>query len=413
MKILTIAVKDLTRSFRSAFSIVFMFVIPLLVTGMFYLMFGNMSEDDEAAIPATKVVVVNLDKGSSQLGNMGEQFINSIQADQLASIMDVSVEQEVAKALEKLDAQEAGVILVIPEDFTADFSDQNEIANVDFLQDPTLTVGPQIVSSVVNQILDAFAGIRIEVAEILKLVEAGKISPDQISPLVDQYVALSMEKGDENQLIETRTPQMKPETSFLVNLVGPIMGGMMIFYAFFTGVNTANSILHEDEDGTLPRLFTTPTSQREILAGKFLSVGLTVIVQVLVLLISASLLFGIYWGSFAVVAFIVLGLICAATSFGILVCSFLKNTKQGGIIFGGLLTVTGMLGMINVFTGNTANKALSTASLFVPQGWACQALLASMNGAGIEKTYPYVLVLIAMSVVFFVVGVWRFQKRYE
>ncbi len=33
----------------------------------------------------------------------------------------------------------------------------------------------------------------------------------------------------------------------------------MIFYAFFTGTSTAQSILKEEEERTLPRLFTTPT----------------------------------------------------------------------------------------------------------------------------------------------------------
>ena len=40
------------------------------------------------------------------------------------------------------------------------------------------------------------------------------------------------------------------------------MGGMMIFYAFFTGASTGQTILQEEEEGTLPRLFTTPTPQR-------------------------------------------------------------------------------------------------------------------------------------------------------
>ena len=41
MKILDIALKDMTRSFRSMFALIFMFGIPLLMTGMFYFMFGG------------------------------------------------------------------------------------------------------------------------------------------------------------------------------------------------------------------------------------------------------------------------------------------------------------------------------------------------------------------------------------
>ena len=44
MKAIDIAIKDLRRSFRSVFAVVFMFGVPLLVTGMFYLMFGNIAQ---------------------------------------------------------------------------------------------------------------------------------------------------------------------------------------------------------------------------------------------------------------------------------------------------------------------------------------------------------------------------------
>jgi len=62
MKILDIAIKDMTRSFRSAFALMFMFGVPLVMTGMFYLMFGNSSNNPQGfSVPVTKVVVANLD----------------------------------------------------------------------------------------------------------------------------------------------------------------------------------------------------------------------------------------------------------------------------------------------------------------------------------------------------------------
>ena len=76
----------------------------------------------------------------------------------------------------------------------------------------------------------------------------------------------------------------------------------MIFYAFYTGVATAESILQEEEERTLPRLFSTPTPQATILGGKFLAVLFTVLVQVIVLLLVARLIFGIHWGEPVAVA---------------------------------------------------------------------------------------------------------------
>ncbi len=64
MKSLDIAFKDMTRSFRSAFALIFMFGVPLLMTGMFYLMFGGSGNNNQGfSIPVTKVVIANLDTG--------------------------------------------------------------------------------------------------------------------------------------------------------------------------------------------------------------------------------------------------------------------------------------------------------------------------------------------------------------
>ena len=60
MKAFDIAIKDMTRSFRSAFALVFMFGVPLLMTGMFYFMFGGTAKSSQGfSVPVTKVVVAN------------------------------------------------------------------------------------------------------------------------------------------------------------------------------------------------------------------------------------------------------------------------------------------------------------------------------------------------------------------
>jgi ABC-2 type transport system permease protein len=199
--------------------------------------------------------------------------------------------------------------------------------------------------------------------------------------------------------------------NILLSVVGPIMGAMMVFYAFYTGTSTAQSILKEEEERTLPRLFTTPTSQATILTGKLMSVFFTVCVQVVVLLIVAHLIFQIQWGDLSSVILAGIGIIFSASSFGIFINSFLKTTKQGGAIFGGVMTVTGMVGMIQVMA-SSSNTSVKTVSLLVPQGGGILGLLQSMNGDPFSKVLVTALVMLAWSIVFFVVGVLRFNRRY-
>jgi ABC-2 type transport system permease protein len=171
--------------------------------------------------------------------------------------------------------------------------------------------------------------------------------------------------------------------------------------------------LREDEQGTLKRLFTTPATQATILAGKFLSVAMTVIVQVVVLITAGRLILQIEWGALLPLALVVAGLVITASSFGILINSLLKSTRQSGVVFGGFLTVTGMIGMIDVFTGNPGGTSrFGNIPLLMPQGWVERGLIQTMNGATAAEILPYFALMLIGSAIFFTIGVWRFQKRY-
>ena len=414
MKIIAITLKDMTRSFRSAFALVFMFAIPLLVTGMFYLMFGGQGTrtDGGFELPVTRVILVNLDAGDPQAGQLGKIVADALASPDFASLMQVTTTSDAPAARQAVDAGQAGAAVIIPADFSAAFTDPTAAAVIEFYQDPTLSVGPGIVRAVLSQFTDQFAGIKITVNLALRQAEAGQIGYDQVGQLIEGYLSTAPTGTDPQTLLEVRTPQAARPTNQLLTMIGSIMAGMMIFYAFYTGMSSAESILREHEEGTLQRLFTTPTRQSQALAGKFLAVGLTVLVQVVVLLILARLIFGIRWGSLPAVALSVLAIVCSASAFGVLVCSLLKNTRQGGIIFGGLLTVTGMVGMIDIFTGNAASGNFGIVPLLTPQGWASRAMLLSMQGASVVEVSLYALVLLVISAAFFFAGVWRFQKRY-
>jgi ABC-2 type transport system permease protein len=191
-----------------------------------------------------------------------------------------------------------------------------------------------------------------------------------------------------------------------------IMGGMMIFYAFYTGTSVAETILEEEENGTLSRLFISPTSVQTILHGKFLAGFLMTIVQVTLLLLFGDLVFGINWGPLPLLMIFAVGLVAVATTFGIFVISLVKNARQGGIIYGAVLTFTGMLGISSIFTqGTSAEAAFNVIPLVVPQGWAMSAIKSAWKG-DLENTLIYTGGMLILAVIFFTIGNARFKKRF-
>jgi ABC-2 type transport system permease protein len=435
MKAFDIALKDLTRSFRSAFAIVFMFGVPLLVTGMFYFMFGNVAGNGGFSLPRTKVIIANMDEGGPkfqinpknipggrQADTMGDLIVSILESEDMADLIEISYASEPQGARASVDSQQSQVAIIIPADFSEQFADVREgKAIIEFYKDPTLTIGPAIMRSILNRFLDSMGGVKIAINVFMDEADSSQYA--LVGPVVEGYLdtSLALSEDLEGELLDVRvtsasatTPSEEESQNALLSIISPIMGGMMVFYAFFTGTSTAQSILKEEEERTLPRLFTTPTPQATILTGKLLSVFMTVCIQVVVLLIAARLIFGIRWGAFLPVALTAAGTIFSASAFGIFVNSFLKDTKQAGVVFGGVLSVTGMVGMIEIFAAGSPSAARlgDTVSLLVPQGWAIRGLMQSLNGEQVSAVLVTALVMLVWSAAFFIVGVLRFNKRY-
>jgi len=430
MKALDIALKDLTSALRSINALGFMIVIPLLVTGMFYFMFGNIADQGEYSLPVTQLAVANLDPNGPSLrannGNtpgelradtLSELVIEILQGDDLSDLIEVSLVPDGYSARAAVDSGQAQVAVIIPEGFSRQFADPYDQSYLEFYQDPTLTFGPGIVESFLNQFINGLSGVKIAVKVALDQSLDGTLDSEQIGQIVRRYLETSPSQADDlsSELLEVRPPGVAPlNTNPILSIIGPIMGGMMIFYAFYTGAAMGEGILREEEQRTLPRLFTTPTAPATILGGKLLSVFLTVLIQIIVLLIAGELVFGIQWGDRRSLLLALSGVVLLASSFGIFINSLMRSTKQSGFIFGGVLTITGMIGMIRIFALNSAaaEQLGNSVSLITPQGWAVRGLLQTMQGDLLTDVALTTLVMLAWSAILFSVGVWRFKRRY-
>ena len=224
MKVLDIALKDMTRSFRSMFAVIFMFGIPLLMTGMFYFMFGNIAGSGEFNLPKTKVIVANLDKGGpkfqvntknipggAKANTMGELVVNVLQSERVAELVDLTLAPDAETARAAVDGQQAQVALIIPQDFSKQFADVDGHAVIEFYQDPTLTIGPGIIRAFLNRFMDGMAGVKIAVNVFLDEAEARDQALAGV--VVQRYLDISLAQTEniESKLLDTRAPQKREE----------------------------------------------------------------------------------------------------------------------------------------------------------------------------------------------------------
>lgn len=443
MKLLDIALKDLLQSSRTLSIYIFMFVIPIGVTLLFFFMFGSVTGngDSNFELPQTSIVIVNLDQGQlndlpgfvppsqdvlglnpDSASNMGQWLITLLESEPFQDLMIVFEERSTAVAKSMVDQSEVDLAIIIPENFTDVLTQSGDQATVEIYQDPALTFGPAIVESILGQILDAFSAAKItSLVTLEQLATAGvPIDGAVVEAVINEATAMAANRtgagsGAGFGLVEIESISDSDEPdNIITEIVGSILGGMMIFFAFFTGSAGMETILTEEERGTLPRLFTTPTTHREILSGKGVAVIVTVTVQVAVLMFFGRLVFNIDWGSTPTTLLAAAGIIIMSVSTGLFLVSWLTNTRQSGIVFGGVLTLTGMIGLIGVFTAGAPNQpeAIQTISLLVPQGWAIHGLVISMDGGNVIDLLPIFGGLMVWSLVFSFIGQRRMRSRF-
>ncbi|MGD8466319.1 MAG: ABC transporter permease [Anaerolineae bacterium] len=422
MKAIDICLKDLRRNLTNAFFLVFGLGLPLLTSLLFYFAFGGLvSGGEEFDLPTVQVQVANLDQGVAGF-SAGQLIVDTLRT-AIPDLLQVSGADDATSARAAVDHQQAAVAVIVPAGFSEAAFASDERATVELYQDPTLTLGPGIVKDIVSQMIDAFAGSRIAVTAARQQLRAAgaDAGPAALQEIATQYAAWSSQLGGQEAvpaLFEIQAPPTSDDDSAggMSAMLGLIMAGMMVFYVFFTGAASAQSIIQEEEAGTLARLFTTPTPQSAILGGKFISIFLLLIVQVIALVLVSAWIFNIPWGDPLPVALVILGLVVMAASFGIFITSFLKNSRQAGIIYGGVMTVMGMIGMVGVFTASVpgADNPMRTASLFVPQGWGVRGwqLLLEGSGALTNDVLLTVGVMLALGLIFFVIGLLKFRNRF-
>jgi ABC-2 type transport system permease protein len=422
MKILEIAIKDLTHSFRSLFAIGMMIVAPLLLIGLISLAFGG-ALSGSSDLPDISVGIYNADTLTDTsilpepLGaNIRSMFFDeSVQS--WITATDFSSEISLRAALDK---REIGVAILIPVDFSEQFLAGKRDTQVLILSDPTLTIAPQVAQNMVTAMLDGVSGGGIAIETILERqkIQSVQPDPDQITSLLDRYSSWYRDfqrnlfhKPESAALLMVAPTGETSSENPIQQMLGLMMAGQMVFFAFFTGAYSMMSILEENEEGTLARLFTLPLNRTTILAGKFLAVFLMLVVQGLVLLIAAHFIFKIQWGDPKMIILALLGQVIAAAGLGVLLISFVKTSRQAGPVLGGVLTALGMLG--GLFTTNmTMPEAFNRLAAFTPQGWVVRGWKIVLSGQPVNDMLLPLMVMLFVGLVMFIIGAFRFQRRF-
>jgi ABC-2 type transport system permease protein len=187
------------------------------------------------------------------------------------------------------------------------------------------------------------------------------------------------------------------------------MPSYAVMFAFFIVSTIASTILSEKEEGTFRRLLVAPLHKGSIIAGKMLAYMVVVSLQVMLVLTVGRLAFDIPLGD-SPVALLLITLVLAltATSLGMLVAAVVPIRSQAEAVAFILVIVMGAVGGSIITLPEEG--FLNVLSQFTPHSHAIEGYIQVMSqGAGVVDILPQLALLAALSVLFFVIAMWRFR----
>jgi ABC-2 type transport system permease protein len=147
-----------------------------------------------------------------------------------------------------------------------------------------------------------------------------------------------------------------------------------------------------------------------VLIGKIFGVYVTGVVQMLILLVACSLLFGLQWGDPLGVLVLVLAAVFGATGWGMLITSLARTPGQVGNIGMAIMLTFGMLGGTFIQT-SVMPGWFQLFSKITPNAWGLDGFTTLGLGGSLADLGKPLLGLAVMGVALFVVSILLFSRR--
>jgi ABC-2 type transport system permease protein len=421
-RIFAITWKDLRDIYRTPSSLVLMLVAPLAVALILGAAFGGQGNFQLQTVK-TAVVDLSTGGGSSATGDEGtpsDTLVGVLGSRELSDLIDDTVYDTAAEARTAVDDGKAAVAVIIPAGFDETVTGTTgQKAAVELYQDPTVQIGPAIVAGVVEQVLGEFNGARAAATAAAALGTKAAAATgggfDKIRAAAEEAARRYTAGARAGSVdIEARGPRLAGSSASGQNdpgVIALVLAGQLVFFILFGAATAARTILVEEQQGTLARLFTTPTPRSQVLGGKYVLAYLTVLVQTIVILAVGALAFGIDWGSWPTTVVLMLAGCAVASSLAMLIGSLSRTLAQQGAIGSGIYLLLALLG--GNFTGTlTLGGVAGVLRRLTPNGWLLEGWDAAMRGGDLSTIGLQIAAVLAFSVVFFVASVLVLRRRF-
>jgi ABC-2 type transport system permease protein len=290
--VLVLLKKDFLRLRRDRVALLLLFIVPLALIVLFGQVFGVNRRDSG---PTGVALAVINESGTPEAARL----ISALQAEKAFSVItDVSTADE---ARTQMRNNKFRFALVIPGDL---MQPDHPGLHLVFLTNPRNAIETSAVTGILQKVIYTTA------PELLLHSVAAANAP----PMMSRLVRIDSEQVVGRELKSQQATQ--------------IIGGWAMQFLLFALANSAAAIYTEKEQGLYTRLLSAPVSRSQIIWSKFLYGVLLGILQLVVLFLGGSALYGIEVVPHLGPLLLVCALAAAScTAFGLLIAAFMPTAE--------------------------------------------------------------------------------------
>ncbi|ABX04532.1 MAG TPA: ABC transporter permease [Herpetosiphon sp.] len=410
-KALTIALAYLQTITRNRSFLFQMIVIPLLLTFIIGQAIGGGA--DELPDPNTKwrMVIANEDTGS-----LATQLVEYLQSTPRLEVQLV----DRAAANAAVASADTGVIgaLIIPADFSTKFASDQAVTldYASFVASVESQYLEQSVDTALGQLSHSLnaADVSADVADELGLFATSDNPTTAQQTYRDDAVERALTAWETNPpvVVEAEQASFQQSDDGVPRGLNQTSPGLLVMFAFFFTIGGGSSLIQERTIGTLQRLMVMPMRKSTILFGKLLGIYIGCLIQIGILVLAGAFLFNVDWGNSPIAMLVFIPVFALnATSLSIMLAALVQTDAQlnsvSTIVVMALAALGGAWWPIEIVP-----EWMQQLGHALPSAWAMDGFNDIITrGLGLEAVLFEIGVLMAFTVGFFIIGIWRF--RYE
>lgn len=401
MRIIDLALKDLSQVFRDKRSLLFLVAMPIAFT--FFMGFAYKSGSDNDASKDTRIPLgwVNND-GNGYVSTQLFEMLSNSDSVRLVELTSDTVDESIRTG-------EVAGALIVPTGYNKQVSAGNE-APLTLVTDTNSTNGQSLY-----QIL------RTSVTKLMSAVEITHLSaetigkPNDASELNEAFASASQawSQADSASLVtvEMAVESAPSEIWYGDNPYNQASPGILVQFAIMGLVSSGQILVQERKTRTLQRLMSTTMRPWEIVAGHTLAMFGIVFTQIALLVVFGQLALGVNYMNAPLGTLLVsVALSLWIAAMGLLIGTVVKDDSQVILFALMAMFIFSALGG-TWFPLEVASGTFAAIGKVMPSAWAMtgyQNIL--MRGLGLESAWMPTGVLLAYAFVFFALAIWRFRK---